>query len=342
MTEPNSTMLAESHEAIEARAADFLQRRLLLRWSATDQAEFNVWLDEATSHRVTFLRLEAGVARIEKLSDLRPARRHRLIDRWHLRFAMPILASAVSLGFAAVLGFAVKGYFLHPVDHTYSTEVGGRALLRFADRTQIELNTDTVVRYRMTTQERTIWLDKGEAWFRVTHNAADPFTVIVGNHRVTDLGTEFFVRSDPGRLEVALLKGRAQLSTAGDRPQFATLTSGDEAVATPVSISFAKKTPQQLADELGWQRGMLVFHNARFGDAVREFNRYSETKLVIADPAIADLKIGGGFKTDDLGNFLRLAQAVLKLRVDREGNDILISRESRETTTRAANGKRNP
>ena len=118
------------------------------------------------------------------------------------------------------------------------------------------------------------------------------------------------------------------------RPRRAT-----DAVATPVSLSVTKKTPQELADELAWRRGMLVFRNTRLADVVREFNRYNTTKLVIADPSIADVKISAELKTDDYEDFLQLARDVLKLRVDREGNDILISRGPREKTKRAAHAK---
>ncbi len=334
----HSNLQAESVEDVEAHAADFLQRRLLRRWSEKDQAELNVWLDEATLHRVTYLRLEAGVARVEGLSDLRPPRLNRVIERLRLHFMMPFLTSAAALVLIAVLGPGALKYFLTPPDHTYSTEVGGRALLNFADRTQIELNTNTIVRYRMTSAERTIWLEKGEAWFHVAHNAANPFTVIVGKHRVTDLGTEFVVRRSSGDMEVALLKGRASLSTEG--AQTAILTPGDEAIATPVSMSVTRKTAKELADELAWRHGMLVFRNTRLADAVKEFNRYNTTKLVIADPSIADLKFSAELRTDHYEGFLGLAQTVLNLRVDRQGNDILISRGFREKPKKTVRAKR--
>ena len=77
----------------------------------------------------------------------------------------------------------------------FSTEVGGHETVTFSDGTRIELNTNTVLRARMTTAQRTVWLDKGEAYFQVKHDPAHPLTVIAG-HRVTDLGTEFLVRDD--------------------------------------------------------------------------------------------------------------------------------------------------
>jgi transmembrane sensor len=218
--------------------------------------------------------------------------------------------------------------WMQPADRIDSTDVGGRTLLSFADHTQIELNTDTSVRVRMTTAERTVWLEKGEAWFHVAHDAAHPFNVVVGKHRITDLGTEFLVRRDVNNLEMVLVNGRAALSGGGT--QTATLKPGDDAIATSVSLSVTHRTPQELADELAWRRGLLVFRNTRLSEVVRQFNRYNTTKLVIADPSIAGETITADIKTDDFESFLKLAEVAFSLRADREGNEILISRGARE------------
>lgn len=316
---------------IDARAVEFIQRRRFLRWSDADQRDLDAWLDESTLNRVAFLRLEMRAERIEQLADLRSPRRSVTVELPRFRFPFRvIMAAAAAFSVIAVLGVAAQQSFLKPVDRVYSTDVGGRATLRFPDRTEIELNTDTVVRYRMTTTERTVWLERGEAYFRVAHNANNPFTVIAGHHKVTDLGTEFLVRRDaggvPNGLEVALVKGRAELSSEGPHAQVAMLTPGDEAVATTASISFSRKTAKQLEDELGWRRGVLAFHDMRLADVVAAFNRYNETKLVIADPSIANVKFSAELSTDDYEDFLRLAEAAQHLRVDREGSTILLVR----------------
>jgi len=321
---------ASPRSDIDARAVEFIQRRRFQRWTDADQRDLDVWLDENTLNRVAFLRLEMRAERIERLADLRPPRRSVIValPRFHFPFQSIIAAAAVSL--IVVLGVAARQYFTKPVDHVYSTDVGGHATLRFADRTEIELNTNTVIRYRMTTTERTVWLEKGEAYFRVAHNASNPFTVIAGSHKVTDLGTEFLVRRNadgaPNRLEVALVKGSAELSSEGPRAQVTTLVPGDEAIATPISISFSRKTAQQLADELSWRRGVLAFRNTRLADVVAAFNRYNDTKLVVADPSIADMKFSAEVPTSDYEDFLHFAETVQNLRVDREGRTILLSR----------------
>ncbi len=337
---------AATYDPISEHAAELLERRRFEEWSDADQAGLDAWLAESTLHRVAYLRLEGAAAYAEHLtaahafkveqkpSEPAPRGKGKLP---YLYFVYPLLAVA-AIALFAVFGIPFVTSLLQPPDRNFSTDVGGRTLVKFADGTEIELNTDTAMRFRMTTAERTVWLDKGEAWFRVAHNAANPFTVIAGKHRVTDLGTEFFIRRGAGRVEVALVNGRAMLNTKGTPTTM--LAPGDDAVATPVSVSVARKTARELADELAWRRGMLVFRKAKLADVVREFNRYNQTKLVIADPSIAGEPFTADLRTDDFEDFLNLAQRVLNLRVDYEGNVVLISRHAQRGTKSVVRAKR--
>jgi transmembrane sensor len=346
MNTPGPAMPWEDDDAISLRAADFFEQRRFGEWTDADQAELDAWIAESFLHRAAYLRVKGIVAYTEHLAAVHTfkvgpnsneAASHgdgKFLGRW---LVLPLLAAA-SIILSITLGIPFVSSLMQPPDRTYSTEVGGRTLLKFADGTEIDLDTDTVVRFRMTNQERTVWLEKGEGWFHVAHNAANPFNLIVGKHRVVDLGTEFLVRRGSDRMEVALLNGRASLNAEGG--PIAMLTPGEDAIVTPVSVSVTRKTQQELADELAWRRGALVFRSTRLADAVREVNRYNQTKLVIADPSIADLKFTGEIRNDNFEGFLHIAQSMMKLRVDREGNQILISRGQRDETKRAAGVKR--
>ena len=105
------------------------------------------------------------------------------------------------------------------------------------------------------------------------------------------------------------------------------LVPGDDAIATRASISFARKTSRELMDQVAWQRGVLIFRHTKLIDAVTEFNRYYKTKLVIDDTSVARMEIGGEFRIDNLDEFLRTMQVVLKVRSERQGQTILLARE---------------
>jgi transmembrane sensor len=313
--------------AVQAEAARWLERSERPDWDGAAQAERDAWLRQSPAHMIAYLRVCDVWQRAERLQALAAATPEQA-EKTERRIKPVLLALAAGIGALAVLGAIGARYMNAPQMRTYSTDVGGRELVAFADGTQIELNTNTVLRTRMTTKERTVWLDKGEAYFRVHHDPAHPFTVITGGHRVTDVGTSFFIRRDPGRLEVALLEGRVRFGAADAKPGISSdlLTAGDQAIATANSVLVQKVPLKKLKTELSWRRDMLVFNHTTLAEAAREINRYNRRKLVIADASVGRLTIGGTFAKNDIGAITSAARELFNLRVEEHGDEIVISR----------------
>jgi len=312
---------------VQAEAANWLERTERADWDAVAKADLDVWLAQSPAHMIAFLRVRDVWQRAERLHALAPSAPEKVTTHG-LRAKPMLLALAAGIGALAVLGVVGARYVAAPQVRTYSTDVGGRELVAFDDGTQIELNTNTVLRTRMTTQSRTVWLDKGEVYFRVHHDPAHPFTVITDGHRITDVGTKFVVRRDPGRLEVALLEGRVRFGTADAKSNAGSdlLTAGDQAIATANSVSVQKIPLTALKNELSWRRDMLVFDHTTLAEAAREINRYNRRKLVIADPTVGRLTIGGTFAKNDIGALTSAAREMFDLRVKEHGDEIVISR----------------
>ncbi len=313
-------------KTIREAAAAWLERRVSGDWTQSDQAELDAWLAQSPSHMAAFLRVEAAWDRTYRLSILRkPAGEAEAARAWLPLFAKIAAAACV----VAVIGVAgARYYWQRPQERIYQTALGGRETVRFADGTRIELNTDTRIRTRMTTASRTVWIERGEAYFTVHHDAAHPFVVIAGNRRVTDLGTKFLVRRDRHRLEVAVMQGRVRFDapSAQSASVTALLTPGDVATATSGTMVVTRKAHDALAHELGWRNGMLILDDVTLADAVEEFNRYNSHKLVIADDAAAKMHIGGTFRTSDEKLFARVVQDVLGLHVKSGETQTVISR----------------
>jgi transmembrane sensor len=320
--------IATGAEAIEARAAEWLAHRVSDDWTEMQQAELNVWLMQSPAHRIAFLRLGSAWGHTYRLSVLRtPTREHAAVAAKSANWRL-LGRSVAILAIVALLTSAVAIYLSAPRMEIFTTATGSHQTIRLADGSQIELNTDTILRASLNEVRRTIWLDRGEAYFQIRHDAARPFVVIAQGHRVLDIGTKFLVRRNTDRLEVAVVEGRVQFDTASDTPQARStvLGQGDVIVASGNTTSVTREPPQRLANELSWRRGLLAFDNARLADVVAEFNRYNEQKIVIADPAINRLVIGGTFPTTDIDAFAELAQDVLGLRVEKRGDRTVISR----------------
>jgi|SRR6185437_15597627 len=308
---------------IEAIASSWLERSERDDWSETSRDEFDRWLAESPSHMVAYLRIQDVWERANRLTALsKPARPTTAPKPANRTFLLRIAASVVMIGGVAA---GVSAYVTTQRYQTYVTTVGGREKLLLGDGSSIELNTDTVLRIADNSKERKVWLDKGEAYFDIHHDPAHPFVVVAGSHQVRDIGTKFVVRTDPGRLEVRLMQGRAQLQSLSDNRPAHLLKPGDVAVAENGKTSFFKKSSIDLADELGWRRGLLEFHHTSLADAASEFNRYSRERIVIDDPVAAQKPINGALPVGDLDEFTRMARNFFGLRAERRGDTVVFT-----------------
>jgi len=316
-------------KAIRARAAEWiLAQRVTENWTADDQAQLDEWLAQSPAHMIAYWRLDETWERTNRLAALKRPLSATPEPPARARRASLYMKLAASLAVATVLGAGAAFMMPEPGVKTYATSLGGHEIVKFTDGTRIELNTDTVIRARMTTESRTVWLDKGEAYFQVRHDSAHPFTVMIGGRRITDLGTKFLVRRAVGALQVTVVQGRVRFDApnAFATKQTAMLTPGDVATATAHSMSVVHRSEMAIGQELGWRHGMLVFHQATLAAAAAELNRYNAKKIVIADPVAARFTIGATFPTDGVEAFTRLAKEVFALRVEDKGNEFVISR----------------
>jgi transmembrane sensor len=312
-------------QSIQARAAEWVaERRYADNWTAENQSHLDAWLAASLEHEVAYWRLDAAWARTDRLAALRAP--DGAESALHKRsFAFLRIFAAMFL--VAVLG--AGAVFWYPDlrgAKTYSTPVGGRETITLADGSSIELNTDTIISLLDTRSRRLVSLEKGEAFFEVKHNSARPFIVRALGQQITDVGTKFSVSDNAGKVKVALLEGRAKLELIGNThivPRL--LMPGDVAVATADSISVVKQSPVQLVTALSWRRGVLIFDRTPLQTVAAQFNRYNDTKLVVAEVA-GRMKIDGTFPANNLQDFVELVHGVLGLRVEKQGNQILISR----------------
>ena len=315
----------EDVKAIRARAAEFvIARREHHDWSEAEQAELDAWLAQSPAHMVAYLRVDSAWSKAGRLSVLRPAEAQSLLSRLRpmvLRVAAVFAVVAVAGTVAAMLGAQ------HPHDRIFSTPVGGRETIAFADGTKVELNTDTVLRARMTGDQRIVWLEKGEAFFQVNHDRAHPFIVFAGSRRVTDLGTQFVVRRESKKFQVAVMQGRVWFDGSETQAsQSALLMPGDVVTATAGKMIVRKEPVNAIAARLSWRQGVLVFNRTSLADAVAEINRYNASKLTIADADVARLRIGGTFRATSPALFARAACAMLGLHLETRANETVIAR----------------
>jgi len=309
-----------SASTIKEIAAQWLERRIADDWTIEDQAGLESWLAENTANRVAYLRLEAVWTRTYQFA---PLRRPHSREAKRVPPAISRLAAGLLLVAATGAGFAYISRA--PEQKIFTTGLGERETISLADGSKIELNTQSVLRLAAN-NPREVWLERGEAYFQVHHDAQHPFVVTAGDHTITDVGTRFSVRRDTAETRVAVVEGQVRVATLTGTGKPALLKAGDVGLASKGLLQLTKKAVVELQDETAWEKGLFIFHHTTLAEAASQYNRYNRDKIVIADAKAARLTINGSLPTNDVDAFVRLAQKFFDLRVERQQGSIVLSR----------------
>ena len=291
--------------------------------ASSDELAFAAWLDRSPEHRAVYADVDEFWAAAGDLGG------HPLYTHTRQQAAAAVArtrltrrALAASL-VAAVLGMGGGALYLEQAPkplatQAFQTAVGKRATVTLPDGSQVTLNTDTVVRTSADEDRRLVYLDKGQAFFKVAKDSRHPFVVTAAGRTVTALGTAFDVRVDNGELKVVLVEGKVRVEAAkpppaarapapaeAPPPPMATdMSAGSQLVAA--SDTEWKLTPTNVNREMSWLKGQLIFDDEPLGHIVEEMNRYSNRKIVLADRGLAQHRLSGNFNPGDVHGFARM------------------------------------
>jgi len=341
-------------EAIEEAAARWFARRQSGVWTATDQTQFDAWLEAATANRIQYIRIATAwenSARLKALgagipAGVIPARgswgEQRFsrnapssLERARLRGTKSIRFFALAA--SALLLFAC-GWYVYTSgllnSHRYSTPVGGIDTVALNDGSRVILNTDSRIRVELGARERHIALNRGEAFFEVAHDPKRPFVVQAGDVLVIAVGTKFSVRRDRKDIQVVVTEGKVRVDTSAGRDSGAGtareiaheifLTAGNIARTAKDEMLVRQSAAPEAEKFLSWRKGYVNFDNTALADAVAEFNRYNTRKIFIGDPRIAAIRIGGNFRSNNVEAFLWLLQSGFPISVEQDGDRIVL------------------
>lgn len=219
---------------------------------------------------------------------------------------------------------------------TYSSEGSKIRTIRLADGSRVTLDSSSEMRVDLGGDERRVVLLSGRARFFVAHDREHPFVVTVGDDAVVARGTVFDVRATPGATEVALIEGAVDLERrerAAPPRLLGSLRPGQQARFgandSEPAIAPASVEP--------WTVGLRAGEDMRLAAIVTETNRYGTRKIVLADPALGDLRIAGAFKPSQTDDVVEAIAAAFDLTVARApSGDIVLSRRQPVPVTRRA------
>ena len=322
--------------------------------SAKDLQNFRAWMAQSPAHKTEVRQLAKLWGELDVLTELAVVQEPlstqstsaRLFDKvaalikfsnWNRPLATMVTATLV-----AVLALPI---IIDINKTTYSTDIGKQELITLRDGSTVLLNTNSSIRVDYSLETRNISLLSGQAHFEVTKDNTRPFKVYAGKGLVRAVGTAFSVYLQPDIIEVTVTEGTIELSAVAPAPaptnqpeteptapsktitKLSLVTAGQNATMdqdTSSIDSIEVIDAPEIVQKLAWHQGLLRFSGDPLEDVVAEISRYTDLSIVILDPEIRDLRIGGFFKVGETEKMFQALETSFGVRVERKGKNVAL------------------
>lgn len=262
-----------------------------------------------------------------------------LVQSQHQFGGVKIAISVIALGMITLM---ITLHSRMEFTQTLSTAVASLSRQTLPDGSVVELGAKSKIRVRISQERRIIYVDDGEAFFRVAKDSARPFTVYAGDVDVVALGTQFNVRKAHENVVITVAEGTVNIESVanatgsngsavahGGSSRLSTRAGAGRRVSYSSSkhsmtvVNFQAATPGSAE----WAVGNLKFINEPLASVIEEANRYSLKRISLGDDELGKLIFTGTLRHDAVDDWLRGVRDVFGVDiVDAGGNGIVLTR----------------
>lgn len=296
---------------------------------ASERVAFEDWLAQSPDHVEAWVKADAihwaaaGLAGDDLLQAAARKARREGRQVFASRVGVRTWGWAVAASLAVVAGVLVwRAQPEAPLpEQRYATSVGEQRTIGLSDGTTLLLDTGSAVTVRLGGRQREVDVDLGRVQLQVGDDPR-PFLVHAGATVIRDIGTTFQVSREGGTVNVGLMDGAVVVSAPAStgKPESVRLAPGEQ-VSVEAGAGFEPVQAFDIAVAEGWAQGELVFKERRLDALLAEANRYSQTKLILADPALADITVSGVFRAGNQEALVSALERGWGLRAERRGNN---------------------
>ena len=293
--------------------------------SNQELSELKSWLQLSPAHVETFMQLVELWDKMEslsQLSELFPHKPQRISSK-----KMPVLAWAASVIFVSLISlglwlntdvfFGQGAMQIVQFNSEYETKVGEQSTFFLQDKTQVRLNTNSLVKVTYTDKQRVFELLRGEIHVVVAHNKQKPLSVYAGSNIIQAVGTAFNVELGINDVELIVTDGKVLVTDINSQtlaplkltdvhlsPKSFAVSKGQKAQLKASHARIIGNNESKLAADLAWQQGNLIFRGESLFDAMQEVARYTNYQFDFDDEETKSIQIAGLFKTSDISGLL--------------------------------------
>ncbi|KAF0866721.1 FecR family protein [Pseudomonas sp. LD120] len=321
------TLSEAEYDAITEAAAQWCMRLHEPDCSDAERLAFQQWHDANPVHAFEY----EAMREIWQVADqLPPSTPPPTSIKTAPRYAWRRYGVAAAIALCALPLAGYSGWQLGWVPSSYERFEASDSLrsVTLADGSLVQLNLGSVLTYSNYKDQRRVTLNKGEAFFKVSHDSLHPFVVKAAQGQVKVTGTQFNVWMYEDQVRVTLLQGSVLVSSNTALPGSGLrLEPGMQ--ARYKAGDFEPQISQTYSDDgtLAWRNGKLVLDNLALGEALPLINRYLDKPVQVADNQTARIRIGGIYNTREVKHLLTSLPKVLPVYLTRnhDGNPVINS-----------------
>lgn len=321
------TLSEAEYDAITDAAAHWCMRLHAVDCTDAERQAFKQWHDADPLHAFEYEAMREiwdvadHLPRVES-TPATPASRSR--SSWS-RLAVAAAVLVVGLPLAAY-----TGWNLDWIANSYERFEAGTSVrhITLGDGSQVELNLGSELTFANYKNERRVTLEKGEAFFDVSHDKQHPFVVRAAQGQVRVTGTRFNVWMYQDQVRITLVEGSVRVTSNQ------ALTRNGLQLSPGMQASYKAGDHQPQVREtapndssLAWRNGKLVLDDLALSDALPLINRYLERPVMLADNSTGGLRVGGVYNISEVQNLVASLPKVLPvyLTQNKDGNPVLNS-----------------
>ncbi len=198
---------------------------------------------------------------------------------------------------------------------------GTRKNLILADGTQIYMNGDSKLKYKLSTKYRKVYME-GEAFYKVARNENKAFVVNTGKTQVKVLGTSFNLKAYPDDDEqtTSVLSGKVS---------FSNLRADTSVLLLPGRKGIIGQLNRKLVTtecplEILWMKNELRFEKTPLSELTKTLYRTYGLKCKLTDESLEQIRITACFQNEEVEEVMKILQMINEFSYQIKGKTIFI------------------
>lgn len=170
---------------------------------------------------------------------------------------------------------------------------GAEYKLALADGTIVMINSASVIRFPVNINDgdnRDVYLEAGEAYFKVAANPSKPFVVHANGMDVQVLGTEFNVNTYTENIKTTLVEGK--VAAKGANNQQLILNPNQQAVFNKENSSLTK-SDVEVTPYVAWANGKIVFEQTSLAEVMQTLGLWYDYDVEFDAESLKKIRFSG-------------------------------------------------